>query len=304
MLSPYDLGTLQRAAPIQQGTIQTNYILETTRDRVILRYYECRSRESVLFESELLVHLAKHDYPCPRPVMNQSGGCLGEYQQKPYLILHYIDGYTREHLDNYHWRQVIGRAAELQRTTQDFRSPYTAHRWNYDQGLCLRLARAESVRLDTAVAREKLGWMERELDELDLPPSLPKGICHCDFHWSNILFQGDDLVALLDFDDANHTYSTFDLVGLIEHQAWPHERDLLDLEAAHRIAVLYEQHRPLDLMERQHLYDVYRLSILFDAIWYFERDTAADCRERKKLDALKRLGRQHFVDAVFGEQSG
>ena len=65
-------------------------------------------------------------------------------------------------------------------------------------------------------ARAKLPWMERELERLDLPPSLPKGVCHCDFHWSNILFQGDEFVALLDFDDANWTYRTFDLVILIE----------------------------------------------------------------------------------------
>jgi Ser/Thr protein kinase RdoA (MazF antagonist) len=35
----------------------------------------------------------------------------------------------------------------------------------------------------------------------------------------------DLLVGLIDFDDSNYTYLGFDLVGLIETWAWPHQAD-------------------------------------------------------------------------------
>ena len=130
--------------------------------------------------------------------------------------------------------------------------------------LCRELARAEAARLDTQNTYRKLAWLAHELSTLDLPPSLPKGICHCDFHFSNVLFQGEEFVALLDFDDANRTFLPFDLVGLVESWAWPDEAEALDLAEARRIVQAYGQHRPLSAAEQQHLYDVYKLSILFD----------------------------------------
>ena len=112
--------------------------------------------------------------------------------------------------------------------TRDFRSPYTAQRMNYTVDLCRTLAQSAADEIDTPAAHEKFAWLAHELTTLDLPPSVPQGICHGDLHFSNILFRGDEFAALLDFDDANHTYLTFDLVGLIEYWAWPHERSLLD----------------------------------------------------------------------------
>ncbi|VAW42796.1 hypothetical protein MNBD_CHLOROFLEXI01-4335 [hydrothermal vent metagenome] len=54
ILAQYDLGTYTRSEPVSQGTVQTNYFLHTTQGKFVLRYYENRSKESVLFESHLL----------------------------------------------------------------------------------------------------------------------------------------------------------------------------------------------------------------------------------------------------------
>jgi Ser/Thr protein kinase RdoA (MazF antagonist) len=134
---------------------------------------------------------------------------------------------------------------------------------------------------------------------LELPPSLPKGICHCDFHFSNVLYKDDTLVALLDFDDANYTFLQFDLVGLMEYWAWPHTNALPDMLKARSVVQEYMRHRALATVEKQHLYDIYKLSILFDCVWYFDRGSAADCYERTKIQALNDMGRQAFVDALF-----
>lgn len=38
-------------------------------------------------------------------------------------------------------------------------------------------------------------------------------------------------------------------------------------------------HLALTPVEQKHLYDVYKSSILLDAVWSFDRGTAAGCRE-------------------------
>lgn len=301
ILSHYDLGAYGDSAAIQQGTVQTSYRLQTSQGTFVFRYYENRSGESVLFESDLLAYLAARRYPCPVQVRNSQGATVAMYRGKPYVIFEFIDGQPLERPGPHHWQQLIQKAAELQKLAQDFRSPYTRYRWNYDPELCRTLARAEATRLATPGAHEKFTWLARKLAALDLPPSLPKGICHCDFHFSNVLFRGDELVALLDFDDANYTFLQFDLVGLMEYWAWPNTAEVLDVAKARSVVQEYMKHRPLPLVEQEHLYDVYRLSILFDCVWYFSRGGAHDFREKRKIEALQRLGRQQFFDALFGE---
>jgi homoserine kinase type II len=301
ILSQYTLGTLIQSESIQQGTVQTNFFIRTRRGKFVLRYYENRSQESVLFESDLLTYLAKCRYPCPVQFKNVQGTCVSMYRNKPLVIFEFVAGQPIEQPSFYHWRQLIQKAAELQKLTTNYRPQYASHRWNYDTDLCQTLARAEAEQINTQDAREKFAWLAHELTTLDLPPSLPKGICHCDFHFSNVLFQGDELVALLDFDDANYTFLQFDLVGLIEYWAWPHTAVTLNLTKARNVVQEYMNHRPLPLIEQRHLFDVYKLSILFDSVWFFERGATDDFRERQKIEALNDLGRQHFFDALFHE---
>ena len=301
ILPQYNLGAYAHSEAIQQGTVQTNYCIQTTQGKFVFRYYETRSRESVLFESDLLAYLTEHHYPCPVQVESTQGEYVDMYRNKPYVIFEFLDGQPLEHPGAHHWQQLVQKAAELQKLTQGYRSQYTRHRWNYDPDLCRTLAHAEAKQINTQSAREKFTWLARELTTLDLPPSLPKGICHCDFHFSNVLFRGDKLVALLDFDDANYTFLQFDLVGLIEYWAWANTADMLDVTKARSVVQEYMKHRPLPLVEQQHLYDVYKLSILFDCVWYFGRGGVNDFREKRKIEALQSLGRQQFFGGLFRE---
>jgi homoserine kinase len=299
ILSSYDVGAYVRSQPIPEGTVQTNYFVDTARGRFVLRYYESRSRESVLFESDLLAYLAARDYPCPGQVKNAQGSYVGLYRDWPYVIFEFVEG---QHVDfptaDQH-RQLVQKAAELQKLTLDFDSAYTLYRWNYTPDLCRTLARREAERIDTKAAREKFAWLTGEMAALDLPASLPKGICHCDFHFSNVLFREGEFVALLDFDDANYTYLPFDLVGLIEYWAWPHTEDRLDMAAARDVVQAYQEHRPLQEEERRYLFDVYKLSILFDCVWYFGRWSGVDFYERRKIESLNSLGRGRFTEGLF-----
>lgn len=142
-----------------------------------------------------------------------------------------------------------------------------------------------------------------------LPPALPKGICHCDFHFSNVLFKDGQFAALIDFDNAHYTYLTYDLITLIEPfiaefrwdtwQQFAPGQAILDFHQPRTVTAEYIQHRALSALEKQHLFDVYKLSILFDSIWYFERGDVNDFYEKRKLDAINAIGRKGFYQAIF-----
>ena len=296
ILSQYALGTFCQAEPVPQGTVQTNYFLHTSRGKYVFRCYENRSFESVTFESHLLAYLKKHAYPSPRPVKNRQGAYVGTYQGKPYMLLEFIPGEVIEQPDETHRRQLIEKAAELQNLTRRYRPRYRNFRWNYGIELCRRLALAEAEKINTADAFDKFAWVERQLANLQLPRSMPKGICHCDFHFSNVLFKDGQLTALLDFDDANYTFLVFDLVSLIE---WQHPSKKLDMAKARIVVQEYMKYRRLNALEKRHLFDVLQLSILIDCIWFFERGGAEDFYEKRKIEFLNHLGRDKFFEALF-----
>jgi len=317
ILSHYDLGTYECSDPIAGGTVQTNYFIRTTEGKFIFRCYENRSKESVLFECNLMKYLKDKNYPCPAPYPNRSGEYVGVHLDKPFVLFEFIEGEHLENPNEAQKKQLIHKVAELQNLTKNYRPVNKQYRWNYDVGLCADLARkaaqtvntAEATANATANASRKLEWFHQELANLSLPKTLPKGICHCDFHFSNILFKDGAFAALIDFDDANYTFLTYDLATLVDPfiksfdwDSWPRfERgaNVLDFREARNVAAEYGKVRPLQLVEKRHLFDVFKLSILFDCVWYFSRGNADDFYEKRKIDSLNRLGREGFMEGVF-----
>ena len=115
-----------------------------------------------------------------------------------------------------------------------------------------------------------------------------------------MLFKNGRFAALLDFDDANYTYLLFDLVGLIEKESWRYDLDReLNFEVAAKVVSIYSNYRSLNALEKRHLFDVYKLSILIDCVWYFDRGAAADFYEKRKIVFLNKVGRENFYKELF-----
>ena len=125
-----------------------------------------------------------------------------------------------------------------------------------------------------------------------------------------MLFKDGNFNALINFDDANYTYLAYDLAALIEPfiptfrwDTWSDfssEANLFDFAEARRIVEIYQQYRPLSPTEKRYFFDVYKLGVFLDCLWYFKRGEVADFYERRKIEALNRLGREQFCAELFG----
>lgn len=296
----YNLGNYINSIPISEGTVQTNYKVQTTIGIFIFRYYESRTKNSVLFETNLLSYLKNNHYPCPQPLRNNSGNFVEIYNSKPYVVFNYIEGHHIQEANENQKKILIQKTAELHNLTQNFVPIHKESRWNYNVNFCREQAQQAAERINSLNSKEKFIWIEEGLHKLNLPNTLPMGICHSDFHTSNILYNNGEFVALLDFDDANYTYLIFDLVGLIESWAWTYDKyNVLSLTEARKIIEEYTKHRPLNNIEKKHLYDVYKLSIFIDCVWFFDRGEVQDFYEKRKIDYLEHLGRDNFYNELF-----
>lgn len=313
ILSNYNLGKFIDSEPITKGTVQTNFFLKTTKAKLVFRYYENRSRDSVLFEVNLINYLKDKNYPCPAPFRGDQGHFIGIYHDKPYVIFEFLEGEHLEKPNENQRNQFIKKVAELHNLTKNYRLPYEKYRDNYDVEFCKKLVGEKSERINSLNSREKLKWYTDHLSKLILPKSLPKGICHCDFHFTNVLYKDDKFNALIDFDDANYTFLTFDLVCLLQPfkasfdwNTWGKFKindDVFDFTEAKKVVSEYSKYRPLNDNEKKHLFDVYKFSVLIDCIWYFERGDVKDFFEKRKIDYLDNLGRENFYKALFEDRN-
>ncbi|MEZ4868826.1 MAG: homoserine kinase [Caldilineaceae bacterium] len=308
ILNDYRIGALEDAQPLTAGTVQTNLLLRTSQGPFVLRYYrQNRSFEAVLFEVHLINYLKRKGYPCPGVIRNVRGKYAGVYGGRPYAIFEFIAGEHVEEPTAAQQAQLIQQVAELHNLTKRYRPTYTSYRWNYNVAFCAAMATAKANELATRAAQEKLAWYRQELAKLVLPAALPKGVCHADFHFSNMLFQDGHFHALLDFDDANYTYLTFDLTTLIEPftfrwDTWQEVApgaNAFDFSAARQTVAHYQRYRPLNALERKYFFDVVKLGIFIDCLWFFSRGMTEDFYEKRKIDALDDLGRDRFCRALF-----
>ena len=124
-----------------------------------------------------------------------------------------------------------------------------------------------------------------------------------------MLFFNGKFNALIDFDDANYTFLIFDLVSLVEpfvssfkHYHWFEHNvtdNVFDFGETKRVVSEYEKYRCLNNNEKRHIFDVYKLSFLFDCIWYFERGNAEDFFEKRKIEHFNNLGADNFYNELF-----
>lgn len=309
MISNYNLGLLKNRKTFTKGKVQRNIFLSTSKGKFVLRCYRNRTKNSILFEVNLINYLKKHRFPVACVVENKQGNQVSSYKDKPYIISEFIDGDHLRNPNETQINQLIRKIAEMQIIFNRYKPTGIKYRWNYNIGLCKKLAIKEAEKINTPDAKEKLMWLKSELLKLQLPKSLPKGICHCDFHFTNILFKNNKFKALLDFDDANYTYKIYDLICLIEpfKFSWKNWKkykisdEVFDFSDSRKVVKEYLKYRPLTKVEKNHLFDVYKLSILIDCIWFFQRGFHNDFYEKRKINLLNKLGRKKFYKEIFGK---
>ncbi|MBT5875131.1 MAG: phosphotransferase [Candidatus Latescibacteria bacterium] len=295
LLGPYDIGDLLTASPTAEGTVQTNIRIGTTTGQYVFRYYENRTRSSAMFETDLLAFLQSSEFPAPVPQLTNAGIHVAMYRGKPYAIFGFMTGQRVNRLSWPQCADLIKHVALLHNVTKSYKPEISEDRAHYTRDFCSKRAQNLSRQAASQQGSDKAAWIDLQLSLLDLPETIPKGICHCDFDLSNLLFHGDRLTALLDFDDANYTYQSFDLVHLVESHAWPHGGEYDRIKAC-RVIREYQRNRAMDPLEIRHFFDVCKLSILVDSLWFFDRGRLPDFNEKRKIEFLDSIGREAFEE--------
>lgn len=257
----FGLGAFRQATGIPQGSINTNYRIETEAGRFFLRHTTVRSAADLRFEVELLEHLANCAFPAPHLVRTRAGEPFLEVAGGRVCVFRYLVGeeLTRAQLTPAHLERLGAELGKMHRLTVPFggsrENPY-GHAVVSDwlAGLFVHPDRELSE-----IAAELMGLLrtsERASGEL-----VPRGVIHADLFMDNVKWLGDRVSAFFDFEMACRDVYTRDVA--ITLNAWCFD-GAYDVGLCRAFISGYEEQRRLGDTERTDLFH----QALFGAVRY------------------------------------
>jgi homoserine kinase type II len=296
ILSNYNIGEYIGSKHFSHGYVQTTVMLLTTKGKFVFRYYENRSEKHVLSEVKLMSYIRKKKFPVPKVIRNSSGEFIEKYKGKPFMIVEYVHGKLMKNPNNISRHngltEVVNTVAKLHNMTKNFNQKYFKYRDIYNKKYCWAEYRKRSGNVRNA-SREK--WLKNELNKLEFPNLLPKGICHCDLNYSNFLFKKGKVVCVLDFDMSCYTYLIYDIASLIYWWAFPPKK-IMNIENSKHLVDEYCKRRKLSKAEKMHIFDALKLIILLGISWSEENDFE---QEKRKIEYLNSISRERFYKMLF-----
>ncbi|MET0340032.1 MAG: homoserine kinase [Polyangiales bacterium] len=205
----HGLGTLRAVVPIAAGTVNSNYFLETDHGRAFVRLYEQQDIDGVAYEWQLLAHLATRGVPLPRRI---EGPAPGEVRVggKPVAVFEAVTGedLCQARVTSERARKVGEALARASLAGADF-GVRREGRFTFDDIVRLLDVASAAGRVELTAPIARLRALHAALTAS--APSLPRGVVHGDLFRDNVLWQGEQVVALLDWESASDGIVVYDL---------------------------------------------------------------------------------------------
>ncbi|NSX89841.1 homoserine kinase [Agrobacterium tumefaciens] len=250
-LTQYDVGSLTSYKGIAEGVENSNFLLHTTRDPLILTLYEKRVEKNDLpFFLGLMQHLAAKGLSCPLPLPRKDGELLGELSGRPAALISFLEGMWLRKPEAKHCREVGKALAAMHLAGEGFEikrpNALSVEGWKV-------LWDKSEDRADE-VEKGLRDEIRPEIDYLAThwPKDLPAGVIHADLFQDNVFFLGDELSGLIDFYFACNDLLAYDVSICLN--AWCFEKDgAYNVTKGKALLEGYQSVRPLSEAELEAL---------------------------------------------------
>ena len=258
VLSHYDLGAFQACRPVGHGYVNDNWFVETTTGRYFLkrRHPSLSDPARIRAQHALMAHLRRVGFPVPAVYRTQAGATFLQLRGEIYEVHECIPGELCDPERPVHFAVAARTLGWYHDAVYEFDHPVFHLQGHYSPAKLVAtlagLAKAWQGRL-TPQIRTLLQELRRHAHDLThhfrkFEP-LPALVIHGDYYAENLIFQGDTLVGVVDYDRARWSWRVEELAeaviyfaaerpGRLQHVVYP---GVLDLDAVWRFLVAYVQ---------------------------------------------------------------
>ena len=212
VLRNYDLGELKSARRIERGFVNENWIIETTQGRYFLkrRHPDLRDTELIIFQHALISYLRHLGFPVPEILSTAGGDTLVVLDGDFYEIQEVIEGSCYQRNKAAHLQEAAVKLGNYHACVQGFKPAALRDKVNlYSPAdlTALLTALKNSWELEQdLLGRQIVQELQIHAGDLttrfDKHEGLPYLIIHGDYHAGNLIFDGDHIVGVVDYDKA------------------------------------------------------------------------------------------------------
>jgi len=243
-LQHYPVGKLIQFEGISAGIENTNYFVDTDKNRFVLTIFEALSKDELPYFLDLMAHLAEHDVPSAHPEADDQGHYLRELKDKPAALVQCLTGSSIEQPSSVQCAALGKALGHLHVVGQSF----AGNRAN-ERGPHWWHVTANAVMPHLSDEEQQLLKNELDFQKQHAHDELPRGVIHADLFRDNALFDGDLLTGIIDFYYACNDVLLYD-VAVTVNDWCVNEDGSLNKARLDALLAAYQQERPLTDQEQ------------------------------------------------------
>ena len=265
IVSQYLIGTALKLEEIPGGFGNSNFKLTTTDGEFLLKICDEKDSIELNMQITLLQHLHQHAYPTVYPIPTKDQKHLTQETFGSVMLYPFLQGEQPE--------SSPGTLAQLGEALAKLHcTPPIAGLPRFAMGISQMIPFFEEIHGTPFATHPFVESLKSQLESMEpqLNAPLPMGLLHGDLFLDNALFDGDQMVAILDFEEGCYDTLLID-VGMTLIGCCYTPENQLNLEAAQRFLDAYNALRPLTENERQCLDCFVDYAALSIAFWRFRQ---------------------------------
>ncbi|RLD84738.1 MAG: hypothetical protein DRJ10_00340 [Bacteroidetes bacterium] len=281
-LNNYNLGKLKTYNLLTNGFANENYRIETEKGVFLYRICKQQSLIGVSNEINFLQILKKAKFPVAYPLQRNDAKYIGQIKKSPVIIYEFIEG----EIPKLNGKTVkeIGKAVAKLNLLGGHESFQNKHVINVENAIELinQFDKAKYQYIDIYKDfSEAFNYLKDRLGK-----NLPKGFIHGDVFPDNTIFNGNRLMAIIDFEMFCVDTLLFDVGMTINGFCFENNR--LDLRLLKSFLNAYESVRALSKNEKMHLSDYILWTAVGMASWHLRNDML-NVKNEKQTARVKEL---------------
>ena len=241
------------------GYANTSYCVETSSGRYVLTIFDQQSLKEVTNLANLLIYLTDQGIRTSQVVVPPKEPIVTLHNEKPVMLKHYIDGDITDDLTG---NLLVQLAEEMARLHEISAPSYLPKSFPYGRSYFPEV-------INSNLGHAYINWLSEKNSYLQqrIPQHLPMALIHGDGFLDNMIVQGDQLIAIIDFEQACHYYRGFDLGMVIVGVC--RDRQGISFEKAGRFIRAYQKEIALQSIERETLKTFAVYAAVATSFWHF-----------------------------------
>ncbi|MDO8660168.1 MAG: homoserine kinase [Candidatus Parcubacteria bacterium] len=298
ILNNYSIGEIDSFHLIKNGLMHSNYFLQTVGGKFILRIFESRSDEQAMLEAKILNKLKISFVPVPQIISTKSGKLFSNYGEKRVAIFSFLLGehILEKDITLAQIKSVGANMGQLHSLLKNFKPKEIFSKEDYDIDYIRKLL--SEIKKENPDFPWKIEAYVLNILNAAIITALPRGINHGDMFDDNVLFIGNKVSGVLDFDDCYFGNFLGDLGCGLTY--WCID-DEIDYQKCQCFVKAYESARRLSFGERKYLYEQTQLIALVHVVHLLmdKKNWNKITRPMKVINLLNNTTKEEFLRSIF-----